>query len=84
MAIAIYDATAPKRALNLSLNVDLVAQARELTSNLSAQVESLLADFVAQRKGVLEQNKRELEQAAGGWNTFVREHGSFADEFSTL
>ncbi|HEY4093666.1 MAG TPA: type II toxin-antitoxin system CcdA family antitoxin [Luteibacter sp.] len=84
MAIAIYDLCAPKRALNLSLNVDLVAQARELTPNLSAQVEALLAAFVAEKKGVLEQNRRELQRAAEGWNTFVQEHGSFADEFSTL
>jgi antitoxin CcdA len=84
VAIAVYDASAPKRPLNLSLNVDLVAQARELTSNRSAQVETLLAEFVAQRKGVLEQNKRELQRAAEGWNTFVHEHGSFSDEFSTL
>ena len=39
-----YDLAAPKRPLNLSINQDLVAQARSLTPNLSAEVETLLGD----------------------------------------
>jgi post-segregation antitoxin (ccd killing protein) len=84
MAIAIYGLSAPKRGLNLSLNVDLIAQTRELTSNVSAQVEAPLAAFAAEKKGIFEQNRRELQRAAEESNIFVREHGSFADEFSTL
>jgi antitoxin CcdA len=52
-----YDRDAPRRAVNLSLNEDLVTRARRLTGNLSATVESLLADFVEreheQRHGFL-------------------------------
>jgi len=81
---ATYDLRAPKRPLNLSLNTDLVAQARELTSNLSAEIEALLAAFVAERKGVIEEQRLSLQKAAAGWNNFVDQHGSFADEFSTL
>ena len=41
-----YNLTARKRPVNLTLNEDLVLQARAITGNLSAVVESLLADFV--------------------------------------
>ena len=42
-----YDAHAPKRPVNLSLNEDLVRQARTFTGNLSEQVEKRLAEYVA-------------------------------------
>jgi len=47
----------------------------KLASNLS------LYDDI---EGVLEQNRRELQRAAESWNSFGQDHGSFADEFSTL
>ncbi|UPG89791.1 type II toxin-antitoxin system CcdA family antitoxin [Luteibacter aegosomaticola] len=84
MAIAVYDRSAPKRALTQSINVDLVVQARELTSNLSAHVEAPFAAFVAEKKSILERNRHELQRATEESTVFVREHGSFADEFSTL
>jgi len=37
-----YDASAAKRPVNMSLNEDLVAKARQFTSNLSEQVERML------------------------------------------
>ncbi len=42
-----YDVEARKRPVNLTLNEDLVSQAKKLTANLSGVVESLLAEFVA-------------------------------------
>lgn len=48
-----YNAKAPKRPVNLSLNEDLIAQARDVTNNLSEVVESLLADSVAKERGKL-------------------------------
>lgn len=84
MSSPCYDLSAPKRPLNLSLNVDLVAQARQFTPNLSAQVEALLAGFVAEKKNLLDEKRLELQNAAHGWNNFVAQHGSFADEFSSL
>lgn len=76
--------TAPKRPFNLSLNVELVERARRLTSNLSAQVETLLADFVERREQEQRAEAERLERAAQAWNDFAERHGSFADEFSTL
>jgi antitoxin CcdA len=79
-----YDQDARKRPVNLTLNEDLVVQARELTDNLSGVVESLLADFVEheQRKRVAK--TKTLEATIATWNKFNDKFGSFADEYSTL
>ncbi len=45
-----YDRTAPKRAINVSLNDDLVRQARLYTRNLSGTLEDLLQDFVERER----------------------------------
>ena len=79
-----YDTSATKRAVNLSLNEDLVAQARKLTGNLSAEVESLLAEFVARERQALDEKAESLRRCAQASNTFLDRAGSLADEFSTL
>jgi antitoxin CcdA len=68
----------------MTLNEALVVQARELTSNLSGVVESLLTDFVEQerRKRVAKTNA--LKATIATWNEFNDRFGSFADEHSTL
>ena len=81
---AIYNTEARKRPVNLTLNEDLVVQARGLTDNLSSVVENLLAGFVErQQKEALEKAKV-AEATVAAWNTFNARHGSFADEYSTL
>ena len=45
-----YDTEARKRPVNLTLNEDLIVQARVLTDNLSRVVESLLADYVERER----------------------------------
>lgn len=79
-----FDAQAPKRPVNLSLNADLVERARRLTDNLSGQVDLLLADFVERREAEREAEADRLRRAARSWDEFTERHGSFADEFSTL
>ena len=81
---AAYKVNAPKRPVNLSLNEDLVTQARGVTDNLSEVVESLLADFLIQEKGRRAAEAKALKEAIQTWNTFAEKHGSFADEHSTL
>lgn len=81
---AAYNVSAPKRAVNLSLNEDLVTQVRGVADNLSEVVESLLADFVIQEKGRRAAEAKALKEATETWNTFAEKHGSFADEHSTL
>lgn len=79
-----YDIHASKRAVNLSLNEDLVAQARSMTDNLSAEVESLLVDFVQRQQRLRQAEAGKFRRSAASWNAFGERHGAFADEFSTL
>jgi len=81
---AAYKVSAPKRPVNLSLNEDLIAQARGLTNNLSEVVESLLADFLLQERARRDAEATALKDAVQTWNAFADKHGSFADEHSTL
>lgn len=75
---------ARKRPVNLSLNEELVAQARALTDNLSAVVEDLLRQYVDDRSEALRARAREADRLASIWNAFNEQNGSFADEHSTL
>jgi antitoxin CcdA len=73
-----------KRPVNLSLNEALVAEARDVTDNLSETVESLLADFVSRERARRLARAKSLKETIATWNTFNEKHGSFADEHSTL
>lgn len=50
MTIVHFDTTAPKKATNLSINSDLLRQAKELHINLSQTVEDYLASLVREAK----------------------------------
>lgn len=79
-----YDVNAPKRPVNMTLNEDLVRRARELTSNLSEQVEKLLADYVITEQQLRTAADARLDAAIAAWNAFDEQHGSFADEHADL
>ncbi|MGH8166796.1 MAG: type II toxin-antitoxin system CcdA family antitoxin [Woeseiaceae bacterium] len=79
-----YNISARKRAVNLTLNEDLVTKARDVTDNLSAVVESLLADYVSSQRQRREAELKAVRDTITTWNTFAESHGSFADEYSTL
>jgi post-segregation antitoxin (ccd killing protein) len=79
-----YKISAPKRPVNLTLNEDLVAQARSMTGNLSSVIETLLAAFVAEEKSRRAAEARLVDATVATWNQFADEQGSFADEHSTL
>ena len=72
-----------KRPVNLTLSESLVAQAKNYTSNLSATMESLLAEFVAQQQTHLTRQQM-ADACAADWNAVHAAVGSFADEHSTL
>lgn len=76
--------SARKRAVNLTLNEDMVAQAKCMTANLSNVVEQLLADYVAQQHLARQDKLHNAQIAAQGWNEFNERAGAFADEHSTL
>ncbi len=81
---AAIKAAARKRPVNLTLNEDLVSQAKSMTDNLSGVVESLLSEFVerASRERLVKTNVVETTIAA--WNRFNAKAGSIADEYSSL
>lgn len=82
--MAAYDVDARKRAVNLTLNEDLVAQARKVTDNLSAVVETLLADYITQERLRRAAEVDAVRETIGVWNRFAERNGSFADDHSTL
>ena len=73
-----------KRAVNLTLNEGLVAQAKTYTSNLSATIEALLADYVAEQQQSRGSRQQAADACAQDWNAVHSAIGSFADEHSTL
>lgn len=75
---------ARKRAVNLTLNEDLVSQVKGITDNLSGVVEQLLADYVLKQSNMRQEKFQNAEVAAQGWNAFNEQSGSFADEHSEV
>lgn len=84
MMATIQNTPVRKRPVNLTLSEDLVSQAKGMTNNLSAVVESLLAEYVAQHHEERLTRERQADAAAKAWNAFNERSGSFADEYSTL
>jgi antitoxin CcdA len=66
------------------LNEGLVAQAKTYTSNLSATIEELLADYVARQQQTKVTRQQIAATCAADWNAVHAAIGSFADEHSTL
>jgi antitoxin CcdA len=81
---AAYNVAARKRAVNLSLNEDLLEHVREVTPNLSGVVESLLAEYLVRERQRRAAQANVVESTVALWNQFADDHGSFADDHSTL
>jgi antitoxin CcdA len=79
-----YDAGARKRPVNLTLNEDLVNQAKGLTDNLSQVVESLLSGYLAKARAEQLAKHEAVEATVKVWNNFNAKSGSIADEYSSL
>jgi antitoxin CcdA len=77
-------ASTRKRPVNLTINEALVAQAKAYTNNLSATMESLLAEFVVNQQSAQRNRQRVADACAADWNAVHAAVGSFADEHSTL
>ena len=77
-------ASSRKRPVNLTINDALVTQAKAHTNNLSATMESLLAEFVATQQRAQRDRQRAADACADDWNAVNTSIGSFADEHSTL
>ena len=77
MAVIQFDSAAPKKATNLSINADLLRQAKELNINLSQTLELHLAGLVreARRQQWLAENKVAMEE----YNRRIEAQGVFSD-----
>lgn len=73
-----------KRALNLTLNEGLVAQAKTYTGNLSVTMEELLTAYVAEQQQARPTRQQQVDAVAMDWNAVYASVGSLADEHSTL
>jgi len=72
-----FDTSAPKKATNLSINSDLLRQAKELHINLSQTVEDYLAGVVREAKQ--QQWLAENAQFIAAYNKRIEETGVFSD-----
>ena len=73
-----------KRAVNLTLNESLVAEAKNYTSNLSATMEELLAAYVVEQQQAHGARRQLANACVADWNAVHDKVGSFADGHSTL
>ena len=73
-----YDTNAPKKPANLSINSDLLNEAKSLKINLSATLEAaLLNELKAARRDLwLAENKEAIEAC----NKLAESHGLFGDK----
>ena len=70
---------APKRPINLSVNGDLLLQAKAAGINLSAVLEKALRDEVKRLRA--ETWLHENREAIQHYNQDLENHGNFSDEF---
>jgi len=77
-----YDTSAPKKAANLSINSDLLQQARSLKINLSQALEEHLAELVREkrRQEWLDENR----EAITSYNKKVADIGVFSDRLRSF
>jgi len=75
----VYDMKAPKKAANLSLNSDLLAQAKAFNINISSTVEKALAEEVRKHKEAawLENNQAAIEE----YNQRIAKSGLCLDKY---
>ncbi len=72
----VYSTDAPKKATNLSINSDLLRQAKAYGINLSATLEASLESLIRKEK-----EKRWLEEtqdAVEEYNEYIRKNGTLA------
>ena len=72
-----FNPAAPKKSVNLSINADLLQQAKQLNINLSQTLELHLAEIVLQAQSSLwlEENKNALDE----YNRRIESRGTFSD-----
>lgn len=73
----VCDPKAPKKAVNVSINSDLLRQARDMKINLSRTLEEKLEQLLREERA--RRWKEENHEAMEAFNRWVEEHGVFSD-----
>jgi antitoxin CcdA len=77
MSAPVRDPSAPKKPVNLTINSDLLRQARELKLNLSRTLEERLVEILKEERA--RRWQEENREAIEAHNRFVEKHGLFND-----
>lgn len=77
MQPSIFNAHAPKKPTNVSINSDLLQQAKECHINLSQALELRLTELVREAKRL--QWQEENREAVAEYNKRIEAHGIFSD-----
>jgi len=77
MQAVVYDISAPKKPTNVSINRDLLQQAKEHHINLSQALESRLAELLREQKQ--QQWLEENREAVDCYNRRIAADGAFSD-----
>lgn len=72
-----FDPKAPKKSTNLSINSDLLRQAKESNINLSQELELRLAELLREEK--CRKWQEDNQEAIDDYNRRMEAHGSFSD-----
>lgn len=72
-----YDRNAQKKSANLSINSDLLRQAKERRINISQALEQRLAELLREEKS--RRWKEENLEAIEDYNRRIEAHGTFSD-----
>lgn len=75
-----YDTHAPKTPLTVSVNADMLKDARALDLDLDEVVEMALQTRIAKRRRLVEAEER-MRPALEAMSEFHARHGSLADDF---
>ncbi|MBT9098586.1 type II toxin-antitoxin system CcdA family antitoxin [Methylovulum psychrotolerans] len=79
---ALYETSAAKKPTNVSINTDLLKQAKALDINLSAALEQKLVELIKLKQAA---NWLADNQAAiASYNRHVDEHGVFSDDIRSF
>lgn len=78
----LYNYDAPKKPTNLTINSDLLAQAKTLKINVSATLENALSEALKEKKR--EEWISETNEAIQAYNAKISEMGLFSDEMRTF
>lgn len=77
MPAPVRERSAAKKAVNLTIDSELLQQARELKVNLSRALEERLAQILREERA--RRWQEDNREAIEGYNRFVDEHGLFDD-----